>query len=335
MVCLTLWRKRSGFEFLPPCHPELVSGCQLLVVSESTFIGLMRAIAADPAARGLLDDTAVLELGNEGLILTHDMMAEGVHWFSNADPADVAWKLVASNLSDLAAKGARPLGVLLGFMLGEDEWDRRFAAGLQEVLSRYDTPLLGGDTVTNRGDKRALGLTAIGAASHRPVPSRSGARPGDLLYVTGTLGDALAGFELIDAGFDEVGPLARAFNRPEPRLAQGQQLAPLVHAMMDISDGLLLDSERMASASKVGISIDLAHIPLSSLYVSYRGSTRESRVQAATWGDDYELLFAAPPSAQMPGFATLIGHVTDGAGLTLYDAEGPVELPVSLGYQHH
>ena len=197
------------------------------MVNESTFIGLMRAIATDPAARGLLDDTAIIEFGNETLILTHDMMAEGVHWLPSADPADVAWKLVASNLSDLAAKGARPLGVLLGFMLGEDDWDRKFAVGLQEVLTQYDVPLLGGDTVANRGDKRALGLTAIGAATHRPVPARSGAQAGDLLYVTGFLGDALAGFELIEAGFTDIGDLAAAYNRPEPRLSEGRALAPV------------------------------------------------------------------------------------------------------------
>lgn len=295
----------------------------------------MRAMATNRSARGLLDDTAVIEFGNEALILTHDMMAEGVHWHSNADPADVAWKLVASNLSDLAAKGARPLGVLLGFMLGEDEWDRKFAQGLQVVLEHYDVALLGGDTVTNRGDKRALGLTAIGAATHRPVPSRSGARAGDLLYVTGTLGDALAGFELIDAGFDEVGPLADAYNRPEPRLVEGQALAPHVHAMMDISDGLLLDTERMASASRVGISIDIASIPLSPSYVSYRGDSLDSRIQAASWGDDYELLFASPPDAEVPPYATLIGVVTEGAGLSLHNDGRRIELPPSLGYHHH
>ncbi len=304
------------------------------MTTESTFIGLMRALATDPAARGLLDDTAVIELGNETLILTHDMMAEGVHWLSNADPADVAWKLVAANLSDLAAKGARPLGVLLGFMLGEDEWDRRFAAGLQEVLNRYDVALLGGDTVANRGDKRALGMTAIGAATHRPVPSRSGAQVGDVLYVTGTLGNALAGFELIEAGFDEVGPLANAYNRPEPRLTDGQAVAPYVHAMMDVSDGLLLDAERMASASNVGIAIDLARIPLSPLYVSYRSETLESRMQAASWGDDYQLLFAAAPWVEIPVAATQVGRVIDGAGLTLTEGEKRIPLPPSLGYQH-
>ncbi len=295
----------------------------------------MRAMVTDPAARGLLDDTAVIELGNEALILTHDMMAEGVHWHSNADPADVAWKLVASNLSDLAAKGARPLGVLLGFMLGEDEWDRKFAEGLAVVLKHFNVALLGGDTVTNRGDKRGLGLTALGAATHRPVPSRSGAQVGDLLYVTGTLGDALAGFELIDAGFDEVGPLANAYNRPEPRLVEGQALAPLVHAMMDISDGLLLDAERMASASKVGISIDLSQIPLSAPYISYRGETLESRIQAASWGDDYELLFTTSPEEIIRVTATVVGRVVEGAGLTLYDCDAQIPLPPSLGYQHH
>ena len=305
------------------------------MTTESTFIGLMRAIATNPAARGLLDDTAVIQLGNEALVLTHDMMAEGVHWLSSADPADVAWKLVASNLSDLAAKGARPLGVLLGFMLGEDDWDRRFAVGLRDVLTRYDVSLLGGDTVSNRGDKRAVGLTAIGAATHRPVPSRGGAQEGDLLYVTGTLGDALAGFELIDAGFADIGELGAAYNRPEPRLLEGQRLAPVVTAMMDVSDGLLLDAERMAMASGVGIAIDVAQIPLSKNYKKPRGDALESRLQAVSWGDDYELLFAAPVLAQVPVAATLVGHVKNGAGLTLNDDGVPVELPASLGYQHH
>jgi thiamine-monophosphate kinase len=304
------------------------------MTTESAFVELMRSIAIDPSARGLLDDTAVVDIGDQSLILTHDMMAEGIHWRSNADPADVAWKLVASNLSDLAAKGARPLGVLLGFMLGEDEWDRKFAGGLHEVLARYDVALWGGDTVANRGDKRALGLTAIGAATHRPVPSRNGAQVGDLLYVTGTLGDALAGFELIDAGFDEVGPLADAYNRPEPRLAEGQVLAPIAHAMMDISDGLLLDAERMARVSGVGVTIDLSAIPLSPLYSSYRGNSLESRLQAASWGDDYELLFAGPAAA-MPVPVTRVGRVIEGAGLTVTDGERQVPLPPSLGYQHH
>lgn len=305
------------------------------MTTESVFINILRGFATDPSARGLLDDAAVIELGNQSVIVTHDMMAEGVHFRSNADPADVAWKLVASNLSDLAAKGAWPIGVLLGFMLGDDAWDRAFAAGLQKVLAHYSVPLLGGDTVTNCGDKRAVGMTALGIATHHSVPSRGGAQDGDILYVTGTLGDALAGYELIDAGFDEVGPLANAFNRPMARVSDGRALAPIVHSMMDVSDGLLLDAERMASASQMAIEIDLACIPLSAPYVSYRGDGRDSRIQAASWGDDYQLLFTADAAIQLPVQATAVGRVMRGGGLTLCDGAVSVPLPATLGYQHH
>ena len=304
------------------------------MASESTFIALMRSMATDPSARGLLDDTAVIKLGAETLILTHDMMAEDVHWLPTADAADVAWKLVSANLSDLAAKGARPLGVLLGFMLGNDAWDRRFAQGLEAALKHYDAALLGGDTVSNRGDKRALGMTAIGAARFTPVPSRSGAQPGDLLYVTGTLGDALAGFEMAEVGLEGATSLMSAYHRPAAKLAEGQALAALVTAMMDVSDGLLIDAERMAVASKVNITIDLANIPLSAPYRQQRGDSLDSRLQAASWGDDYQLLFTAPNGLELPLPATAVGHVTAGSGLSLTDDGTPIPLPATLGYQH-
>ena len=291
-------------------------------------------MATDPAARGLLDDTAVIPLGPETLILTHDMMAEDVHWLPTADAADVAWKLVSSNLSDLAAKGARPLGVLLGFMLGDTAWDRRFAQGLQAALAHYDVALLGGDTVSNKGDKRALGMTAIGAASFTPVPSRSGAQAGDVVYVTGMLGDALAGFEMAEVGLQGAAALMAAYHRPVARLAEGQLLAPIASAMMDVSDGLLIDAERMASASKVAITIDLSIIPLSAPYRQQRGDSLDSRLQAASWGDDYQLLFTAPASLSLPVAATIVGIVKSGSGLSLTDAATPIPLPATLGYQH-
>lgn len=295
----------------------------------------MRGIARDPAARGLMDDAAVIDLGTEALILTHDMMAEDVHWLPKADPADVAWKLVSVNFSDLAAKGARPLGVLLGFMLGDSDWDRRFAAGLAQALAHYDVPLLGGDTVSSRGDKRAVGLTAIGAATHRPVPSRGGAQAGDLVCVTGTLGDALAGFEMIEAGLDAGDTLSAAYNRPLARLGEGQALASVVTAMMDVSDGLLLDAERLATASMAEIRIDMDAIPLSAAYCAMRGDSLDSRLQAASWGDDYQLLFTLPESAALPVAATAVGRVSEGSGLALFDKGARVPLPPSLGYQHH
>lgn len=305
------------------------------MTAESTFIEMMRAMARSPAARGLMDDTAVLELGDATLILTHDMMAEDVHWLPKADPADVAWKLVSVNLSDLAAKGAQPLGVLLGFMLGDSDWDRRFAEGLGRALAHYAVPLLGGDTVSNKGDKRAVGLTAIGAATHRPVPARGGARAGDVLYVTGTLGDALAGFELAEAGLEGVDELSAAYHRPVARLSDGQLLAPLVTAMMDVSDGLLLDAERMAVASKVEIRFNIDAIPLSAAYRAMRGDSLDSRLQAASWGDDYQLLFTAPSGITLPVPATSVGSVAEGSGLSLFEGNAQIPLPPSLGYQHH
>ena len=304
------------------------------MTTESTFIALMRNMATAPGARGLLDDAAIITLGTETLILTHDMMAEDVHWMASADAADVAWKLVSVNLSDLAAKGARPLGLLLGFLLGDDAWDRRFAQGLQAALAHYNVPLLGGDTVSNKGDKRALGMTAIGAASYTPVPTRSGAQHGDILYVTGTLGDALAGFEMAEVGLDAAPALMSAYHRPVARIADGQALAPFATAMMDVSDGLLLDAERMASASKASITIDLSAIPLSHAYRQQRSDSIDSRMQAASWGDDYQLLFTAEPNAQLPVAATAIGYVEAGYGLLLTDAGTPIPLPASLGYEH-
>ncbi len=300
---------------------------------------MMRGIATSPLARGLQDDAALLTVGGETLVLTHDMMVAGLHWLPHANPADIAWKLVATNLSDLAAKGAEPLGLLLGYMLSGDEWDMRFAAGLHDAVNHYQVALLGGDTVGGDGDVCALGMTAIGRATCNPVPSRSGARPGDLLYVTGTLGDAKAGFDLEnddDAGLDISGAAAlrAAFNRPVPLLAEGRLLAPRVHAMMDVSDGLLIDAKRMAAASDIQVVIDVGKIPLSPEYVHFLGDNSDSRIEAASWGDDYQLLFAMPPERLPPVAAICVGHFCDGAGLTLMHEGAAIAGPSKLGFEH-
>jgi len=287
------------------------------VTSESAFIAALRALATHPAARGLADDCAVLELGGEALVLTHDAMAEGVHFLPRQDPADVAWKLVATNLSDLAAKGAEPLGVLLGYQLGRQ--DARFAEGLGEVLGHYGVPLLGGDTVSGTGPQ-VLGLTAIGRATHRPVPSRSGARIGDALYLTGPVGAAMLGLEALKAG--SGGSLA--YRRPRALLAEGQALAPQVSAMMDVSDGLLLDASRMAQASGVTISMDAAAIPLA--------CPAHRRDEALRWGDDYQLLFTVPAGATLPIPAFRIGQVLELASAPLLLDGAPPS--GSLGYEH-
>jgi len=288
-------------------------------MNEADFITALRHLPLHPGARGLADDCAVLEFGGEALVLTHDAMAEGTHYLPGADMADVAWKLVASNLSDLAAKGAEPLGVLLGHVVGPD--DARFLAGLDAVLAHYGVPLLGGDTIASSGS-RVLGLTAIGRASHRPVPARSGARNGDALWVTGELGAAMLGFEALSGGIPAD---STAFRRPLARLGEGQALAPLVTAMMDISDGLLLDAFRMAEASECSIAIDTAAVPV---------AAPARRMDCLTWGDDYELLFTLPPGAEPPVAATRIGSVEARGFVPLFMDGEPVANADGLGYRH-
>ncbi len=248
------------------------------------------------------------------------MIVEGVHTLPEQDLADVAWKLVAVNLSDLAAKGAEPLGVLLGYMLGKG--NDRFIEGLQAVLAEYDVPLLGGDTVSGTGP-RSFGLTAIGRASHCPVPSRSGARPGDAVYITGPVGAAMKGYEILRSWAEGD---SAAYRRPVPLLAEGRALAPYVSAMMDVSDGVLLDAWRLASASGVTLVIESAVIPI--------GVPENRRADALRWGEDYQLLFTAPVDRELPIKAFRIGLVEQRTeapltvdGIALADQTG-------LGYEH-
>ncbi len=278
----------------------------------------------------------MLETGDGAIVLTHDMIVEGVHYLPGDPPADVAWKLVAVNLSDLAAKGARPMGVLLGFTLGDAAWDRAFADGLGTVLGAFGIPLLGGDTVS--APTRVLGLTAIGRAELIP-PDRSGARPGDRLWVSGTIGDAGAGLEALRDGSDAAALIER-YRNPRPRLEAGERLVPFVTAMMDVSDGLLIDAGRMAEASGCRAAIALDAVPLSEAYLARCG---EARLEAATAGDDYELLFAAPArhaaailalSEELGLPFTPIGGFLEGSGLGLSESGRPVSLPERLGFEH-
>ncbi|MBY0285167.1 MAG: thiamine-phosphate kinase [Sphingomonas sp.] len=310
-------------------------------MTEDDFLDQLGRLPLHPGAQGLRDDSA--RLGS--LILTTDTLVEGVHFLPDDPAGDVAWKLVAVNLSDLAAKGATPVGVLLNYPLGNDAWDQGFLAGLGEALPAFECPLLGGDTVSlPPGAPRVLTLTAIGQSNH--APTRSGARAGDILYVTGTIGDGGAGLTIAKrlagdpAGLSiargKTGPadLLAAYRRPQPRLAEGQALARHVHAMMDVSDGVLIDAQRMAVASGLSVTIDLAAIPLSSAYRAFSGDDRAARLAAATAGDDYQLLFAAPPTLTLPVAATAIGRFAPGSGLTLVDGADPLPLPQRLGFEH-
>lgn len=309
-------------------------------LSEIDLIDRLRALATDPAARGLDDDVALLG----DLVLTHDSIAEGVHYLPFDPPASVGWKLVTVNLSDLAAKGAAPVGALLSLSLrGDGEWEEALLGGIAAACESYGLPLIGGDTIAlPSGAPRVLGLTAIGRATGH-VPSRAGGSPGDRLWLVGTLGDAMLGLDALGADADAAGTLIEAYRRPVPLLAAGAMLAPHATASMDISDGLLLDASRLARASGCGAAIDLDALPLSSAFIAERGGGRAARLAAATGGDDYALLFAFAadfdPSLSfcLPNKTKVIeiGRLVDGAGVSLADAAGPVDPPERLGYVHH
>ncbi|WP_417613746.1 thiamine-phosphate kinase [Parasphingorhabdus sp.] len=310
-------------------------------MSETDFIDRLKAITTHPAARGLTDDVAMMPFGRHKLVMTHDMMVEGVHFLRDADPADVAWKLVAVNLSDLAAKGAKPLGVLLGYgRTSGDQWDAAFVEGLKQAIDRFGVPLLGGDTVA-MGDNapRTFGLTAIGEAKGHIVPSRSNAKPGHAVYVTGSIGDAWAGLQIASGALrssdiDTTAFLLKAHTRPTPRLEEGRILSNLVSSMMDISDGLLLDASRIAEASSVLIEIDLAEVPLSRQFQALVGDDHDARIQAATGGDDYQLLFTASPETVLSIPMTCVGFCRPGSGLQLHSHGERLELPAHLGFMH-
>ncbi len=307
-------------------------------LGELAFIDKLRLLATDPAARGLDDDAAVIG----DLVLTHDMVAEGVHFLPTDPPASVGWKLVAVNLSDLAGKGAEPIAALMGMTLNaDDEWEEKFLTGIEAACETYGMALVGGDTIAlPEGAPRVLGLTAIGRGG-TSIPSRSGGRPGDALWLIGFLGDAAAGLDLLREDGEAEGPLVEAYRRPVPQLAVGRMLAPHATAMMDVSDGLLLDVSRLCAASKCGAEIDLDALPLSRAYIAERGADRRARLRAATGGDDYALLAALPADFDPLGLSLprgtilrRIGTLTTSEGIKLSDASGDVPLPEQLGYEH-
>ncbi len=289
-----------------------------VVSGEFDFIASLRALATSPAARGLADDAAVIEIGGETLVITHDTLVEGVHLLEGQDPADIAWKLVAVNLSDLAAKGAEPVGILVSHMLGEG--DERFITGLREICSEYEVALLGGDTVRGEG-QRVWGCTAIGRATFSPVPSRSGARPGEALWIGGPIGQAMLGFEALR---DRTGASDLAYTRPRPQLELGRALAPHASAMMDISDGLLLDASRISAASHCTLAIDSDAVA--------RITPPDRLDEAMRWGDDYVLLLSGPADLGERFEIHRIGSVLKAGGHPiLLDGSPPQG---NLGYRH-
>ena len=307
-------------------------------MNEREIIARLRRIATDPAARDLADDAALLD----DLVITHDTIAEGVHFLPFDPPASVGWKLVAVNLSDLAAKGAAPRAVLLSMTIGDPDWDEAFLDGIEAACESYGVALIGGDTIAlPEGAPRVLGLTAIGRAGER-TPSRAGGRPGDRLWLVGTLGDSAAGLQALLADPKAAGPLVDQYRRPIPLLVPGQALASQASAMMDVSDGLLIDLGRLCEASGCGAEVELGALPLSRAFIAEQGQDRRARLFAATGGDDYALLASLPESLDplslsLPSGTRVaaIGRLVTHHGIALSHDGEPVELPETKGYEHH
>jgi thiamine-monophosphate kinase len=320
-------------------------------VGEFERIRRFFAPLAGPGGLGLLDDAAIIDCrAGQRLVVTADAIVAGVHYLPDDPPDLVARKLLRVNLSDLAAMGARPLHYLLTTALppalGSD-WVAGFAQGLAKDQHQFGIDLLGGDSVATSGPA-VLSLTAIGEVAAGIEIRRSGARAGDLVWVSGTIGDAYLGLALLRGGYPQLAPEYRAgligrFQLPDPRVDLGHRLAGIAHAMIDISDGLIADLAHICETSRVAAVIALPSLPLSRAARVVVDGEPGVGIALAVGGDDYELLFTAPAgstraiddlSAVLDLPITRIGKIEPGEGVRLVDSKGrtiPVDKP---GYRH-
>ncbi len=306
---------------------------------------------AGPGGLGLVDDAALVDCApGQRLVLTADAIVAGVHYFPEDPPDLVARKLLRVNLSDLAAMGARPLHYVLTTALPTElgpEWLAGFAKGLAEDQRRYGIDLLGGDSVGTRGPA-VLSLTAIGEVAAGREVRRSGAEPGDVVWVSGSIGDAFLGLGVLRGAHPDLSRqhreyLVGRFRLPEPRTELGPRLCGTAHAMIDVSDGLVADLGHICETSGTAAVIEMSRLPLSPAARSVVERSCGTLPRLAAAGDDYELLFAAPAGAteailafssllQIP--VTRIGWIEAGTGVRLVDDDGRA-IPVDLaGYRH-
>lgn len=306
---------------------------------------------AAPGALGLLDDVALIDgRPGEEYALKTDAIVEGVHFLPEDPPGQVAQKLLRVNLSDLAAKGATPFGYLLMTALPpsrDEAWLAAFAQGLAADQATYGIGLLGGDSVATAGPV-TLCVTAIGKLAAGRAVLRSGARVGDLVFVSGTLGDGALGLATLRGGLGTLAAADRAFfvdryRLPQPRLSLGRRLAGVAHAMMDISDGLVADLGHICKASGVGAVVEAALLPLSAAARAAVAADPGRVMAALSGGDDYELLFTAAPAAEVAlaalstevGVAlTRIGRIEAGRSVRVLDPTGAA-MPVPVGGYRH
>jgi thiamine-monophosphate kinase len=274
-------------------------------LGEADLIARYFAPIAGPSGLELRDDAALMRPApGQDLVLTADALVAGVHFLADDPPAAIARKALRVNLSDLAAKAARPLGFLLALALPPDwgeDWLAAFAEGLGADALAFQCPLLGGDTVKTPGPL-TLSVTAIGSVAAGRMVRRTGVRPGDRLYVTGTIGDAALGLKIRQGRGPDIPKADKAFLverylNPEPRLKLIDAMAAHASGGMDVSDGFVGDLAKMLDVSGVTARVPIYRLPLSRAARAAIAADPALFEVAATGGDDYELLASAPPES--------------------------------------
>jgi thiamine-monophosphate kinase len=312
---------------------------------------LFAPLATHPGALGLTDDTAFLtpEPGTD-IVLTTDGVICGVHFFAEDDAALVAKKALRVNLSDLAAKGAKPRGVLVSLALSGDagmEWLRRFVEGLREDVQAFDCPLLGGDTDRTPGPL-SISVAMVGSVPQGTMVRRTGAKPGDRIFVSGTIGDATLGLRLRKGGNWKLSDAQRdhllsRYVLPRPRNTLAEAVRRHASASMDISDGLVGDLTKLCRVSQAAAAVEIARVPLSDAARAALAADAAMREIALTGGDDYEILCTVPPdkaksfrsaAAAAHVNVTDVGEISDGKGARFLDANGQALAFRKLSFSH-
>jgi thiamine-monophosphate kinase len=313
-----------------------------------------KPLATDPGALNLADDAAILKSHADDIVVTTDAIVEAVHFLFDDPPDTIARKALRVNLSDLAAKGATPAGFVLTLALraADDAWLKPFAAGLGEDAAHFGCPLLGGDTVSTPGPLM-ISITAFGRVPPGKMVHRSGAQPGDRVVVTGTIGDAALGLDILRGGA-VAGALAGdaaakqllvgRYRVPQPRNALAKAVRDHAHAAMDVSDGLAGDLAKLCGASGVSAVIDIGSIPLSAGAATLLARGAVGIEAIVSGGDDYEILCAIPEdrfeafaeAAKSAGVSvSSIGIVMAGPSVPRFlDAQGREIALQRLSYSH-
>jgi thiamine-monophosphate kinase len=319
---------------------------------DSLIARYFKPLATDPGAFDLTDDAAILKSSADDLVITTDVIVEGVHFLPGDPPDTIARKALRVNLSDLAAKGAEPAGFVLTLALrnADDGWLAPFARGLGEDAALFQCPLLGGDTVSTPGPLM-ISITAFGRVLPGRVIRRAGAEPGDRVVVSGTIGDAVLGLDILKGGAAALAgdTAARAmlidrYRVPQPRTGLAKAIREHAHGAMDVSDGLAGDLAKLCAASGVSAAIDAPSIPLSAPAQALLKRGVVGIESIVSGGDDYEILCTIPENrfeafaaaAKLAGVAvTSIGTIIAGSQVPRFiDGQGAeIALP-RLSYSH-